>query len=519
MDVKKFIMLLSSVMIIISTVICSVVSVVMLNLNITRDYQKIAKAAATHVVATIEGQNGKNGQWAYDEATSTLTYADVKVDDKAFSILQAEDEDVHHTIFWGDTRVLSDLKGKDGESVIGTKCDPEIYKKVEKEGYYSANHVKINGTSYTVYYYAIKNGDKMVGMSFCGVVQTAANNVVINSVIISIIITVILLVIAIAVNGYMVGKKFRVANGRIVACAESLDATEGQVQSMSGSVNQFAKQILDATDEVARATTDQAACTQQAMAGVEEFGTSVDVIIQNIEHSLEQSDNMKHKLGDTRTAIEEFKNGSMSNTERMEQVKAGINENKEQIDYISKAIEEIDNVAFQITLLALNAQVEASHAGELGKGFAVVADSIKSLSAKTAESADLIHVAVSNAMEKADSAIDLANELVEGNQKNVEKLEKTMQVFHDLGECIDTVSHNLEEISSETDTTTTIKNQIVEVIQSLAASSEENAAMAEEMQNLVAQIDEKIIELDQKIATLTVVEEDLQNLKNFFVNK
>ena len=116
-----------------------------------------------------------------------------------------QEDGVHMTVFYGDTRYLTTIKDSDGNRIIGTKAPNEVIDSVLKNGKaYTTEGVDIQGVKYFATYEPLKNGDKVVGILFIGLEQSkiygAIKTLVIRFVVVGSILVALLLVISSAEN-------------------------------------------------------------------------------------------------------------------------------------------------------------------------------------------------------------------------------------------------------------------------------------------------------------------------------
>lgn len=141
---------------------------------------------------------------------------------------------------------------------------------------------------------------------------------------------------------------------------------------------------------------------------------------------------------------------------------------------ISTIIATIENIAFQINILSLNAAVEAARAGEAGKGFAVVADEISSLASKSDEAAK----ATKELIESSVATIAEGGKVVD---RVTEALEQTGKLAGNVTVKMEQVVDAVEKQTVAMEQVATSVGQISEVVENNSATSQECAAASEEL--------------------------------------
>ncbi len=141
---------------------------------------------------------------------------------------------------------------------------------------------------------------------------------------------------------------------------------------------------------------------------------------------------------------------------------------------VSNVIQVIDDIAFQTSLLALNASVEAAHVGEQGKGFAVVASEVRSLAVKSQEAASDTAKLIEDAIARVNEGKGIVDRTAEYLDKIAEGVTKVYGLIDKIAKSTTLSAEAIEKVNTDT-------QRIADVVSNNAATSESCASAAEEL--------------------------------------
>jgi methyl-accepting chemotaxis protein len=275
----------------------------------------------------------------------------------------------------------------------------------------------------------------------------------------------------------------------------SLNNVLGQTKASAAQVTSGAEQVSQSSQTLSQGASEQAS-------SLEEISSSVNEI------NSQSARNSENALQAQQVAKKSMENAEAGNQQMRELVGAmeGINHSA---DEIKKIVKTIDDIAFQINLLALNANVEAARAGKYGKGFAVVAEEVRNLAARSAKSVN----ETTQMVEEATKNIETGTSLVELTDKQLNEILDGAGKVVDLVEEISIASN---EQSKGLDQITKGLTQIEEVTQSNTASAEESASASEELSSQAEQLSAMVSRFKlkeyQEVFSNHVSENTLNNL-------
>jgi len=196
------------------------------------------------------------------------------------------------------------------------------------------------------------------------------------------------------------------------AIADSINYAVDALRGLVTTINQSAIQLDSATRQtqalsqhLAKASGAQSKQISSATESAGSMASSVEEVSGNAERAADvarHSVEVAHKGGD---AVRRTIDGMNTIRETIQETSKRIKRLGESSQEIGNIVELINDIAEQTNILALNASIQASMAGDAGRGFAVVADEVQRLAERAANATKQIEVLVRTIQTDTNEAV------------------------------------------------------------------------------------------------------------------
>ena len=491
----------------------------------------------------VETNKNKNNCWIsshpeidelmnYDEEDYTLSLVRTIVNssnkDAGYLVIDVKTsfiEEILEGADFGDNSIKGFITSDGREVVTGkdkfTFSDKSFFKNIgEKDG--GIEYVNYDGKSYLFLYEKIETGNSIV----CAMVPNStiverANQIGIFTVITIIVCCIIAFLIGTKIatgiadsikkinvvmkqtaEGDLTGEvvtnrndEFKLLSGNFGNMLGSMKQLIVKMSGVSEQVNDSAEKVNDNSEVLYKATkhitesiediekglVQQSEDTDACLRQMSDLADRISVVYENANEIEMIATRTQDTIDNGMGIVTELEDRVKDTTKITRDIIKDISELEKETKAINSIIVTINEIAEETNLLSLNASIEAARAGEAGRGFAVVSDEIRKLAEQSSLAGTQINEIITGIRTRMGETIETAEKADGIIAYQAEALGTTVNLFEDIKSQVTTLSNDIDTISINIKGIENAKNDTMEAIASISATSNETEAASTEL--------------------------------------
>ena len=272
-----------------------------------------------------------------------------------------------------------------------------------------------------------------------------------------------------------------------------------RITETSEEVAQYTANTQGITNQLAEASEHQAQEIAGASAAINEMAMSIDQVSANADESAVVAERSVQIAANGAQVVNRSIEGMDTIREQIQETSKRIKRLGESSQEIGNIVALINDIADQTNILALNAAIQASMAGEAGRGFAVVADEVQRLAERSASATKQIEGLVKTIQTDTNEAVismeQTTSEVVRGANLSKDAgvaLDEIQNVSGNLAKLIANISDAAKLQSASAGHIATTMNVVQEITSQTTTATFDTARSVSELANMAESLRESV---------------------------